>query len=237
MNELSDRDEVVICVHGTFANDKKQNDTGHRWWQRDSAAWQRISSQLPKGVSLPGGDQKLFHWSGANSQAERLKAANRLLALLLELESQGRRYHLVGHSHGGSVIWEALITAELMRSNKTVYSAVRPHLRRHGLLPPLRQSVSRNYRGRRKALKDSSVASKHYSRLGTAPELAGLRSWVTVGTPFFQYLPQKRPTRTGWPSRRADRRGVGRRLREPARHRQSSGSPGACGASRRRAVR
>jgi len=185
-------DELVICVHGTFAADKRQQDTGHRWWQRGSDTWQKLAEGLPDGVTLPAENMQLFHWSGENSQVARLKASNRLLALLLDLERQGRVYHLVGHSHGGSVIWEALITAELMRRQHSVYGALRPHLRRRGLIP---QRVPR----RRRARTGSPASKSYYKRLGSAPELAGLRSWITVGTPFIQYLPKKHLLGDGWP--------------------------------------
>ena len=40
-------------------------------------------------------------------------------SICLELESEGRGYHLVGHSHGGSVIWHALCRARLYRKDLT----------------------------------------------------------------------------------------------------------------------
>ncbi|WP_280892475.1 hypothetical protein [Streptomyces sp. LBL] len=99
-------DELVILVHGTFAGDKERRDDGDRWWQRGSSTWQALTATLPKGTRLPPG--RLFHWSGANAQSKRLSASMDLLVLLFDLERRGVRYHLVGHSHGGSVIWETL---------------------------------------------------------------------------------------------------------------------------------
>lgn len=101
--EGSGQDEVVILVHGTFAGDRNGSDTGSRWWQRGSDTWRWLEENLPPGAVLPREGQ-LFHWSGANTQSARLSAATDLLALLIDLEKQGRAYHLVGHSHGGSVI-------------------------------------------------------------------------------------------------------------------------------------
>ena len=43
-----------------------------------------------------------------NSEAPRRLAARRLLTCLNWYEEQGLHYHLVAHSHGGSVLWEAL---------------------------------------------------------------------------------------------------------------------------------
>ncbi|MFF4159818.1 hypothetical protein [Streptomyces sp. NPDC001678] len=109
-------DELVILVHGTFAGDKDQRDEGPRWWQRDSACWKALAAVLPKGAALPepGEEIGLFHWSGINAQSKRLKAGAELLDLLLKLEERERKYHLVGHSHGGSVIWETLVSAQII---------------------------------------------------------------------------------------------------------------------------
>ncbi|WP_153555601.1 lipase family protein [Roseimaritima sediminicola] len=99
-------DETVLCIHGTFA--ANASDRGRAWWQRDSAFWQRFSARLPAGTRLPAPDTSLFHWSGSNSERAREHAAARLLEQLQQRERAGERYHLVGHSHGGSLIWAAL---------------------------------------------------------------------------------------------------------------------------------
>jgi hypothetical protein len=52
--------------------------------------------------------RRLFAWSGMNSDAERRKAGRRLYQGLRRLEAMERPYHLIGHSHGGTVIWHAL---------------------------------------------------------------------------------------------------------------------------------
>ncbi|NJM30313.1 MAG: hypothetical protein HC855_09600 [Rhizobiales bacterium] len=49
-----------------------------------------------------------FKWSGANSERDRRAAGQALAAELRQLEKAGQPYHLMGHSHGGSVIWHAL---------------------------------------------------------------------------------------------------------------------------------
>jgi hypothetical protein len=48
-----DHDDIVILIHGTFGGDKDRNDSGHRWWQRDSTTWRELESRLPDGVRLP----------------------------------------------------------------------------------------------------------------------------------------------------------------------------------------
>lgn len=165
-------DELVILVHGTFAGDKNQHDEGTRWWQRGSATWEALAAMLPEGAALPGEEIGLFHWSGANAQSERLEGSAELLALLLELEEQGRSYHLVGHSHGGSVIWEALVSAQIIAKS----------------------DVSRFGLTRRR-----DWSSLHGGEeLQVVAQLPGLRSVTTVGTPFLHFLPQPSGLVVGW---------------------------------------
>jgi len=102
--------DLVVLVHGTFAG--AESDVGDKWWQRESECWNSLRARLPEGVELPD-DRRLFRWSGENSERERVKASYELLEHLQELEADGLKYHLVGHSHGGSVIWGALRLATL----------------------------------------------------------------------------------------------------------------------------
>jgi len=106
--------DVVVLVHGTYA--ARDADEGDDWWQRGSQAWNGLRDRLPAGVELPE-QGRLFHWSGENSERARIKAAGDLLTYLMRFESEGRRYHLIGHSHGGSVIWHALRLATLQQKS------------------------------------------------------------------------------------------------------------------------
>ena len=101
--------DVVLCVHGTFAGSDR--DRGRRWWQRGSWFWSRLAEKLPRAAQLPDDATVLFRWSGGNSERDRQQAAALLLVRLQRLEAQGRPYHLIGHSHGGSVIWGAICLA------------------------------------------------------------------------------------------------------------------------------
>ncbi len=105
-------DDLIILVHGTFAG--RESDDGDSWWQRGSPTWHELQKRLPSGTRLAE-QGEVFHWSGDNSERARIKSAQQLLKYLLELESRGQTYHLMGHSHGGSVIWHALRLAELKR--------------------------------------------------------------------------------------------------------------------------
>ncbi len=97
--------ERVILVHGTFASSAEDHGTG--WWQIGSSAYRELKKRLPPGVSLAS-EGELFRWSGENAERARSKAAVRLLDHIKASEESGRPYHLIGHSHGGSVIWAAL---------------------------------------------------------------------------------------------------------------------------------
>jgi len=115
---MEEQTEYVISVHGTFA--AKSEDEGHEWWQHRSDFWQGFTRYLPKHIQQVPQEQT-FHWSGRNSAAERRDAARKLLKLMQKFDLARQAYHLVGHSHGGSVIWDALLLAASSRysgSNK-----------------------------------------------------------------------------------------------------------------------
>jgi hypothetical protein len=102
--------ECVVRVHGT--NARLDEDHGPAWWQaryaEDHRFWKHVILQLPTPIEA---NEKVFHWNGGNSECDRQVAAAALLEQLLKLEEIGSAYHLVGHSHGGSVLWAALCLA------------------------------------------------------------------------------------------------------------------------------
>lgn len=125
----------LVMIHGTGAGDI--NDAGDRWWQKKSEFQTGLSDLLQfessRAEIIP------FHWDeGANSEEARRKAGVRLYEKLKGYDEVGVDYHLIGHSHGGSVIYSSLI-----------------------------HSVARGN------------------------PLTRLKSWVTVGTPFLDYKPNR----------------------------------------------
>ncbi len=103
---------VAILVHGTFAG--SDNDRGDKWWQSGSPVAEQLASRLPDSVQIAP-EPHVFHWSGENSERARNKAAVALFETVKRFERAGQPYHLVGHSHGGSVIWNMLKLATIRR--------------------------------------------------------------------------------------------------------------------------
>lgn len=93
--------ERVILVHGTGAS--AASASGQAWWQDQGPLWRRLSEKSG-GKLRP----EAFIWSGANSESARRDAGVKLYERLRDIEAEGHDVHLVGHSHGGSVIWHAL---------------------------------------------------------------------------------------------------------------------------------
>ena len=92
--------ETIVLVHGTFA--AADSDAGAAWWQQGGNF--RAALGAASGIETI----EAFQWSGANSESERRAAGARLAERLRELEAAGCPYHVIGHSHGGSLIWHAI---------------------------------------------------------------------------------------------------------------------------------
>ena len=107
-------EDLLILVHGTYA--ARESGDGDSWWQNGSHVGTELKSRLPGDVRSPE-SHEVFRWSGENSERARIKAGRQLLAHLESMEEKGQGYHLVGHSHGGSVIWHALQLATSHRKS------------------------------------------------------------------------------------------------------------------------
>ncbi|MYS80046.1 hypothetical protein [Embleya scabrispora] len=184
--------DLVLLVHGTFAHDAEKNDEGPRWWQRDSPTWRALDELLPDGAELLS-EGALFHWSGRNAQSHRYGSANELLATLIRLERRGRAYHLVGHSHGGSLIWEALVSAHVIHTSGDVPWELVDRLADGE--PP----------------RDRADVEGEGPRVAELARLSGLRSWTTVGTPFLTHRTDR--DRPAGPSAPGESGRIGKRWR------------------------
>ena len=100
----------IVTIHGTFASGPEQ---GEAWWQSGSNFGRTLAELVLPEDGLV--EQVPFVWDGANTEVARRSAGANLLKKLIELETAGRRYILLGHSHGGSVISNALLDAAQAR--------------------------------------------------------------------------------------------------------------------------
>lgn len=97
---------VLVTVHGTGAGDVAN--TGSQWWQLKSPFEQEVGKRLDLargGVIVDTHQWKL----GPNEESERRQAGRRLFEKLRAYDRAGQDYYLIGHSHGGSVIYNALL--------------------------------------------------------------------------------------------------------------------------------
>lgn len=99
---------TIITVHGTNAGDP--DDSGEQWWQLGSDFQQNLQRLIAQPIEFVP-----FHWSGANSEFDRRKAARDLLGLMNKRDRAGEEIGVIGHSHGGSVLMEALRVSRLRR--------------------------------------------------------------------------------------------------------------------------
>lgn len=115
--------EVVILVHGTFSG--AITDDGDLWWQKGSSFWKKLGQALPDHLTLLH-NERLFHWStdynskykvwkGKNNQMYRHVASQELLRYLEQFEDKQIPYHVIAHSHGGLILWQALRIADFQQ--------------------------------------------------------------------------------------------------------------------------
>lgn len=96
---------VIVTVHGT--NDAHSDDDGPRWWQRGSQFTERLRTSLAER-GVPDAEILPLHWSGMNSDFDRLQGSAQLARVLSRLARSGRRHAIIAHSHGGNVTHEGL---------------------------------------------------------------------------------------------------------------------------------
>jgi len=95
----------VITVHGTFAGDEA--DKGEKWWQKGSWFQNELQSLIADKL-----DFQPYHWSGDNSEMDRRRAGNQLARVI---DGSPEPPLVIGHSHGGSAIIQALVVLLIRR--------------------------------------------------------------------------------------------------------------------------
>jgi hypothetical protein len=119
---------AIITVHGT--NDDAPADEGGRWWQTGSDFTTALCSRLAQhGIT----DTEIIphHWSGANSDYNRLKGSAALAAKVRALEKSGQAHAIIAHSHGGNVVMEGLAAARSVKNLASVVTFGTPFFLRH----------------------------------------------------------------------------------------------------------
>ena len=105
---IPDHRVKLITVHGTGAGDTSKYGDG--WWQLESTFLANLGQRLKLDVNPDSGVVFPFQWKqGPNKEKERRAAGAKLYQTLLHCEASGAEYVVVGHSHGGSVLYHALL--------------------------------------------------------------------------------------------------------------------------------
>ncbi len=103
--------DCLVLIHGTFAEDEEKKDDGLRWWQNGSD----FSESLFRKIGQDKRPPELFHWDGRNAQSSRSNSAIKLRDYIAKRKREGRRVHLVAHSHGGNIAWDACLDEETLK--------------------------------------------------------------------------------------------------------------------------
>ncbi len=104
---------TIITVHGTFAAPTAADPNGGpmpelQWWESGST----FEKDMRDLVDARDGELNFvpFPWAGDNSEVERRAAGDRLTKRMRELEARSEPYCIIGHSHGGSIVSDALLS-------------------------------------------------------------------------------------------------------------------------------
>ena len=103
--------EMILLIHGTGAGRRSGecDPIDRRWWELGSMFGFSLVQELGSdGRNYELSDAFVWGDGGANSETARGIGGRDLERFLRSLDEAGRKYHLVGHSHGGSVIWSCL---------------------------------------------------------------------------------------------------------------------------------
>jgi hypothetical protein len=120
-------------VHGT--NDALPDSSGGQWWQIGSPFASNLGRELA-ACGWPDVEIAPHHWSGANSDADRLAAAKALAGRIRAAGKQGRPLAILAHSHGGNIVMEAVSQGSAARDVASIVSFGTPFFHRRLKLVP-----------------------------------------------------------------------------------------------------
>jgi hypothetical protein len=112
---------TIFTVHGTFA--KASTGDTKEWWEPGSEFDQELRRCVVAG---DGSDLKLepVVWEATNSETARRRGAVTLRSQIESALKRGDRYSIVGHSHGGSIVFTCLVSHFLKRHEEKLGSIV-----------------------------------------------------------------------------------------------------------------
>ena len=121
--------ETVLLIHGTGAGEEGAVGS-EKWWQPSGLFARSLGAALRREQAGKTIELVAFKWSGANSEYARRQGGIEPSHRLDEYEQQGTDYHLIGHSHGGSVIGTRSFTPPSRGSDATTCIPGSPSERR-----------------------------------------------------------------------------------------------------------
>jgi len=115
--------DLLYIVHGSNAHTwwRRLANRGYPWWRR----WSLFCCELRQAFGHHC-EVREFQWSGTNTHQARMSAGADL-ARIVGAESESRKIHLIGHSHGGNV---ALAAVNHLRRGRveTLILLANPHM-------------------------------------------------------------------------------------------------------------
>ena len=101
---------TIFTVHGTFSSGPERGDA---WWQNGSSFEQDLRTNV-EGVD---GHLRIVPvpWDGLNSETSRRLAGVALAEKFAEADRRGEQFAVIGHSHGGSVVYASLLRSAFLK--------------------------------------------------------------------------------------------------------------------------
>ena len=107
--ELNEKEKVhIVLIWGTFASEAE--------WVQKGSFFRTTLRRILKGFGVDC-EFHIFSWSGVNSHVARRDASSNLEGVLFDLSEKTKDdIFVVGHSHGGSVAYNALSNNPKLKS-------------------------------------------------------------------------------------------------------------------------
>lgn len=109
---VTDKKQVWILVHGTFAQKASKVIPKMGWWKPEHSFHQELVANTNNATVHS------FDWCGSNSHEKRVEAGTELAKFITTIASDQDEVHLIGHSHGANVA--TLGAHELKKLNSTI---------------------------------------------------------------------------------------------------------------------